>query len=184
MSLDCYVALFRGVNVGGHKKVPMAQVRAVFASLGFEHVQTLLNSGNVVFSLSKREEAGLLEARIENMMEEEFGFSVPTIVRQREQIGQIIRDDPFVKIQVTPDIRLYVTFLKNKTDIPITLPYKSEDGSFRILCASDDAIYSVLDVSKMGTTEGMQILEKQWGQSVTTRNWNTIEKVWALMVDG
>lgn len=158
----------------------MARVKELFADFGASTISTLLNSGNVVFTKNARDEHDL-EHLIEHMMEREFGFSVPTIIRSHDEIQQMIDADPFAGIEVTKDIRLYATLLQKEIAPPIALPYTSDDASYRILAATTTAIYSVLDVSKTVTTEVMNILEKQWGKEVTTRNWNTIEKVWNIM---
>lgn len=158
----------------------MARVYELFADFGATDIATLLNSGNVVFTKSARDEHDL-EHLIEHMMEREFGFTVPTIIRSRDEMQEVIDADSFADIEVTKDIRLYVTLLQKETASPIALPYTSEDSSYRILTATNTAIYSVLDVSKTGTTDVMNVLEKQWGKDITTRNWNTIEKVWKIM---
>ncbi len=158
----------------------MARVKELFIEFGAADITTLLNSGNVVFAKNARDEHDL-EHLIEHMMEREFGFSVPTIIRSRDEMQQMIDADPFAGIKLTNDIRLYVTLLQKETAPPIALPYVSADASYRILAATNTVVYSVLDVSKTGTTEVMNILEKQWGSGVTTRNWNTIEKVWKIM---
>lgn len=180
MNQQIYCAFFRGINIGPHKKVPMARVKELFAEFGATDISTLLNSGNVVFTKNARNEHDL-EHLIEHMMEREFGFLVPTIVRSRDEVQKMINAKPFAGIEVTKDIRLYATLLQKETPPPIALPYTSDDTSYRILAADNAVVYSVLDVSKTGTTEVMNVLEKEWGKEVTTRNWNTVEKVWNIM---
>ena len=77
------------------------------------------------------------------------------------------------------DIRLYVTFLSWKTGPgTISIPYSSQKKEFRIIHATPYEVLSVLDLSKgKGTTDLMNILEKEFGSYVTTRNWNTVQKL-------
>ncbi|MBK8984439.1 MAG: DUF1697 domain-containing protein [Ignavibacteria bacterium] len=108
-----YAAMLRGINVGGHHKIPMADLRREFTTLGFTNVTTLLNSGNVIFNTSS-DSADKIEIKIEKRLQNVFGFSVPVILRDADEIQNIIKLDPFKKIKLTKDIRLYVSFLKHK----------------------------------------------------------------------
>ena len=88
-----YVALLRGVNVGGHRKVPMAELRAVAGALGLENARTYVASGNLVFESG--ENGAALEALIEKGLAERFGFAVDVIVRSAEQWARYRADNPF-----------------------------------------------------------------------------------------
>ena len=171
-----YLALLRGINVGGHKKVPMAELKKLLADQGFSNVITILNSGNVIFDGEAEDEAKL-EARMASFIEEKFGFPVPVLIRTREEIEKIIESDPFMGIEVTKDIRLYVSFLKDKTDVKLDLPWSTEDGSYKILDVESRTIISVLDVSVTGTPQGMEMLEKLFGKGITTRNMKTLYRI-------
>ncbi len=169
-----YVAFLRGINVGGNKKVPMADLKKMMEKAGYENVKTLLNSGNVSFE-AKKTSAKELEA----LLEKTFKFPVPVILRTKAELEKIAKANPFKGVTVTKDIRLYVTFLAEGAKKPgIKIPYVSPEKDFRILAASNSEIISVLDLSQgMGTVDAMGIVEKEWGKGVTTRNWNTVEKL-------
>ena len=166
------VALLRGINVGGHKKVPMKDLKKVLEKNGFSNVKTLLASGNVVFE-AKEADAG----KVSGIIEDKFGFSVPTILVPFIRIEEIVKSDPFEGITVTPKTRLYITFLAEKTDSNLEVPFTTEDGSFRIIRLEDQEVYSVLDLEKTGTLDGMKILETEFGKNVTSRNYNTVVKI-------
>ncbi len=171
-----YVALLRGINVGGHHKLPMADLRNELKELGFENVVTLLNSGNVIF------DAGIndlkkLEKMISERLEKTFGFPVPAMVRKSKTIHQLYIDAPFQDITITKDIRLYLSFLKKNTPSDLELPWTSSDRSFRILDKRDKTILSVLDLSLSKTPKAMEALEKSFGKDITTRNWKTLERI-------
>lgn len=85
-----YVALLRGINVGGNRKVSMADLRAVFESMGFTDVVTYINSGNVVFSAQTAPGASAIEARLEKA----FGFDMHTLVLSAAEIISVAQAIP------------------------------------------------------------------------------------------
>ncbi len=171
-----YTALLRGINVGGHHKVPMAELRKTLEDMGFTQVKTLLNSGNVVFS-GRPEQETVLEKKIAAQLESTFKFPIPVLIRNSEEILKLVASNPFRGIEVHKDIRLYVTFLNTPPQDKRDLPRVSPEGSFQIIKITDRSICSVLDLSISRTPEAMSALEKSYGKIITTRNWNTIEKI-------
>jgi uncharacterized protein (DUF1697 family) len=167
-----YVAFLRGINVGGHKKVSMSELKKVFERQGFQDVKTLLASGNVVFHGEEE-----LTRNISGNLEKALGFATQTTVLPFEVIEAIVKSDPFKAVRVTPQIRLYVTFLKEEPKTGLKIPYASDDESFRIIGLTDKAIFSVVDLEKTGTADAMNMLEKEFGKSITTRNYNTIVRI-------
>lgn len=155
----------------------MAQLKATLEEIGFSNVKTLLASGNVILT-SKEENISSLTKRIALALETEFGFPVPVLIRKMSRLEEMFASEPFKGIKVTKDIRFYVTFLSEVPKTKLNIPYTSDDKALRILKLEDDALYSVLDLSKgSGTVDAMAIIEKEFGKLVTTRNWNTIEKM-------
>ncbi|MEO9885251.1 MAG: DUF1697 domain-containing protein [Balneola sp.] len=175
-SKETFVAFLRGINVGGHHKVPMVDLRKEIEKLGLENVLTLLNSGNVIFSVPGSNPMEL-EKMISESLENKFGFLIPTIVRKAELIHELLSNNPFRQIEVTKDIRLYVSFLQQESNIELKLPWTSDDDSFKILEQRDKTIISVLDLSVSKTPKAMSALEKYYGTDITTRNWNTILRI-------
>lgn len=178
-----YIALLRGINVGGHAKVPMAKLKNMFENIGFTNTKTLLNTGNVVFGVPRSQKFALasLTKTIETQLEKTFKFPVRTILRTREDIESLIASQPFKSVKITPQTLLYVTFLAEKpapTSLSLKIPYTSPDGNFRILKRTDTEIFHVLTrTPDMESTDVMKILEKEFGKNITTRNWNTIVKM-------
>jgi len=170
--MNKYVSFLRGINVGGHKKVPMAELKKHFEIMGFRNVKTLLASGNVVF---EGEESHLNQ--IPHQLEKAIGFSIPVIIFPFHKLEEILQSDPFRDIEATTKTRLYITFLPDIPKSGLTIPFETDDGSFRIIQQNGKFIYSVLDLEKTGTVDGMKILEKEYGKNITTRNYNTIQKI-------
>lgn len=172
--MNRYVALLRGINVGG-KTVKMDALKKAFESLGCQNVRTLLASGNVVFSATETDEKKL-HTLTEEKLQEEFGFEIAIILRPLEYIQELVTSEPFKKIAVDRQTRLYVSFLAPKTRSQLTIPYQSADKSFQIISMTKDELFSVLHVGAK-TTDAMTFLDKKFGKKITTRNWNTVVKI-------
>ena len=92
--MPTHVALLRGINVGGHNKVPMAQLRELVAGLGHAEVATYIQSGNVVFSAAEKDSAALAAA-LEEAIAATFGFKVRVVVLSRADLGRVAADNPY-----------------------------------------------------------------------------------------
>lgn len=180
ISENTFIAFLRGINVGGHHKLPMADLKKVMEDLKFKQVKTILNSGNVIFKISMNSETEL-ENIISAKLQKRFGFEVPTHIINSLLLSDLIKNDPFRNVEITSDIRLYITFLKSMPETGIKLPYTSEDKSFDIIALQDKYLCSVLDLSKTKSVKGMDILEKIFGKNITTRNWNTLKRIEELL---
>jgi uncharacterized protein (DUF1697 family) len=175
--LNKYVAFLRGINVGGHKTVKMDALKKAFEIMGFSNVKTLLASGNVLFDTAKASES-TLASQIEKTLEKTFGHEIGVLVRTVENLQKLADHNPFAGVKVTPQTRLYVTFLSENPNSNLKIPYKSPDGNFKIIQASSSEVCSVATLSPNSrTVDLMSILEKEYGKRVTTRNWNTIERI-------
>lgn len=173
----------RGINVGGHHKVPMAELRGKLSELGCEEVRTLLNSGNIIFE-TEQTNIRVLETRIESHISQSFNFEIPVILREGTEISDLVNRNPFNNVNLHKDIRLYVSFLKDEPGVEVTMPHISKDNSYKIISINNRIIFSVLDLSATKTPKGMEELEKLFGKNITTRNWNTILKVNEAMMSG
>ncbi|WP_025667481.1 DUF1697 domain-containing protein [Aquimarina megaterium] len=174
--MNRYVAFLRGINVSGHHKVPMADLRKEMEKLNFEKVITILNSGNIIFD-SARDDVKSLEKIVSDHFEKTFGFPIPTIIRKSETIYHLLDKDPFKDILLTKDIRLYVSFLQEDVKTDLQLPWVNDNNAFKIIGKIDKTIISVLDLSITKTPKGMEALERYFGKQITTRNWNTIKRI-------
>lgn len=170
------IGFLRGINVGGHHKVPMADLRNKLNELGCDNTRTLLNTGNFVFE-TKQTNIQDLEHKIEVSLSQFFGFPIPVILRNQKEISDLVDEDPFATVNLHENIRLYVSFLKNIAEIEFAIPYTSNDKTYQIISIKNKTILSVLDLTTSNTPKGMEDLEKLFGKNITTRNWNTIKKI-------
>ena len=90
--MKTYIALLRGINVGGHKKILMADLRLLFESIGLKDVQTYIQSGNVVF---RSKEETNLASKIANAIEAKYGFMVPVLIKKASELSEILLKCPF-----------------------------------------------------------------------------------------
>ncbi len=171
-----YVALLRGINVGGHHKVPMARLKKEMEKIGYTGVITLLNSGNVIFR-SDQQDTAIIQDHISSHLKEVFAFEIPTQVLDAELLEGLSQTEPFREEELNEKTRCYVTFLGNAIKEQIEYPLSSEDGSFKILSRRGQALYSILDLNKTDTPKAMALVEKIYGKGVTTRNWKTIQRI-------
>ena len=162
-----YVVFLRGINVGGNKKISMAQLKQVFEKCGFSNVKTLLNSGNVVFSTDHSQ--NISSESITEFLDTLLGQKIYTILRSSQQLRDLIKLNPFENIIVTSETRLYVTFLPKHLKID---KLTTSNENFKILNTTDTEFLSVVTLtSEYNTTDLMSIIEKHYGKQVTTRSW-------------
>ena len=155
----------------------MEKLRDTFGSWGFEDVRTLLATGNVLFEAPQMD-PDVLVGRIEEKLEAAFGNKVSVLLRTIEEIQLLADLNPFKDIKVTPQTRLYVTFLGEKPRCGTEAPGKSPEKDFSIVHVSATEVCSVLVLSpNQKTTDLMGNLEKEFGPKVTTRSWNTVTKI-------
>jgi uncharacterized protein (DUF1697 family) len=169
-----WVAFLRGINVGGHKAIAMADLQAAFEAMGFSGVTTVQASGNVVFEAGEEETPAGLAARIEQRLADMFGGRTRVAVRRMVDLEDLVGSDPFAAVSVTPATRLYVTFLSH----PAPNGKGLSDERIRLARVGGEEVLTAIELAPgWGTTELMRLLEKTFGREVTTRNWNTILKL-------
>ncbi|NJD22163.1 MAG: DUF1697 domain-containing protein [Melioribacter sp.] len=174
-----YIAFLRGINVGGNKKVPMAELKNIMEKTGFSNVQTILATGNVIFD-SQEKKPALIKETIEKKLHGIFGFEIKTLVYSMLDIKKLVDSHPFDGIKATKETRFYITFLSHKPKSTFKAPYVSPDKLFRILKVTDIALFSVLLAKDARSVDAMNFIDKEFGKDVTTRNWNTITKILSI----
>jgi|SRR5579863_926165 len=180
-SKTTYVSLLRGINVSGHKIIKMEQLRAALEALGFEDVKTYVQSGNVVFRAPMQDSSKLVEKIAEKVLSQ-FGFSVPVLVKTAEEINAIIKKNPFLKENGIDVSKLHVTFLSSAADrSALKMLDTIAAGPDRFRC-SVDAIYLHCPGGYGETKLSNNALEKVLSVRATTRNWNTVKKLYEMTI--
>ncbi|MGW7195875.1 DUF1697 domain-containing protein [Streptomyces chryseus] len=173
-----YAALLRGINVSGHKKVPMAELRELLAALGHRDVRTYLQSGNAVFATDAEDSEDALAAALERAVEKHFGFGVACLVRSGAYLAAVADACPFPAAELEGK-QLHVTYFSR----PVTADrFASVDPAaylpeeFRL---GDRALY-LYAPDGLGRSKLAEVLARPallTGISATTRNWNTVVKL-------
>ncbi|WP_320776922.1 DUF1697 domain-containing protein [Streptomyces sp. CRN 30] len=172
-----YAALLRGINVGGKKKVPMAELRALLESLGHGAVRTHLQSGQAVFTSGHGDEESLA-AEVTGAVERRFGFAVDVIVRDHAYLRSVVDACPFPAAELEPR-QLHVTYFSAPVDEErfagvdrsAHLPEEFRLGDRALYLYAPDG----LGRSKLAEQLARPRVNK--GVVATTRNWNTVTKL-------
>ncbi len=178
--MSVYISLLRGINVGNQKTIRMAELKAVYESLGFDHVSTYVQSGNVLFECADSSIAALTGA-IESGIARRFGFPVPAILRERDTLQQIIEDNPFVNRRNEDPSKLHVTFLSEIPASPEILTVPSGTTDEYILHGQDVYLLCQNGYGKTRLSNGF--FEKKLNVTATTRNWKTVLALYGIAMN-
>lgn len=177
MTIKRYAALLRGINVGGHKKVPMARLRPLVEELGLTDVRTYLQSGNVTFAADRGDEVSLAR-EIEAAIADEFGFQVDVLVREHAYLKAVMAACPFPAAELEGK-QLHVTYFSEAVQAERFAdvdPAAFAPEDFRL---GDRALYlyapAGLGTSKLAVQLNRPAVNK--GLVATSRNWNTVAKL-------
>ena len=176
--MKTYIALLRGINVGGHHKIKMASLKELFVSLGFSKVITYIQSGNVVFQAANEEQL-ILKEKIERGIKEKYDFDIKTTIKSRADWKKIVHSNPFLKQDKSIDIsKLHVTLLSDKPNKEnIALIQATEKRADEALIFKSDCIYLHFPNGYGKTKFNNVYLERKLKVSTTTRNWKTMLKI-------
>ncbi len=171
-----YIALLRGINVGGHKLIRMEQLRKSIEALGMGNVRTYVQSGNVVFQAPKQP-ATALQQKLEQKIARDFGHAPSVIVRTAAEIAAVLGKNPFSRRTGIDLARLHVTFLSDapsKTALKALLARDVKPDEFQ--CVGKE-IYLYLPNGFAKTKLNISLFEKLLSVRATTRNWNTVNRL-------
>ncbi|CAH8282182.1 uncharacterized protein (DUF1697 family) [Mariniflexile fucanivorans] len=176
--MKAYIALLRGINVGGHKKVSMIEFRDLLTKTGFQNVQTYIQSGNVVFQSSI--EISKLEKIIQKSIYNHFGFEVSVIIKTNKQLQVILDNCPlseekkeksyFIMLNKIPDSNLVKEVDK--------IAYENEE-----IIIKNDCIYFCCSTGYGRTKFNMNTYERKLNVVGTSRNYKTMVKLLSLSAE-
>ena len=177
--MPVYVSLLRGINVGGNKKIKMADLRALYESLGFTNVSTLLQSGNAVFK-SDLTDTSKIAKRIEDGIEAQFGFHSDLFVLTAQDFRTAFDNNPFTGGDYEGSKLLVTFYAATLPDDLIQALHDAHDGPETV--KSHGNVLYIYFPDGMGRSK---LAGKTLGQIIkisgTGRNWNTMTKLLALV---
>ncbi len=177
--MTTYVALFRGINVGGKNSLPMQDLRDILSSLGCKHVQTYIQSGNAVFT--SKTDVRSLTRKIGDAIDKRFGFAPQVLLLTAERFRAIAEQNPFPDAENAPK-HLHVAFLTSTAvdpDLEGLNAVKVPSEKFSLI---GDAFYlhapDGIARSKLAAK-----VDRSLGVATTGRNWNTVSKLIKLVAN-
>jgi uncharacterized protein (DUF1697 family) len=168
-----YVALFRGINVGGKHILPMQDLRNILASVGCSNIETYIQSGNAVFSASAKAEP--LATAISDSIDNRFGFAPQVLVLTTDRFRAITAANPFPESEATAKL-LHVWFLTEvpvEPDLDALNKLQSDSEQFDL----QDGAFFLLAPDGIGRSKLAARVDRHLGVPTTARNWRTVRKL-------
>jgi|ERR1700722_8588007 len=180
--MPIYISMLRGINVGAHKRIKMEQLRSAFEELGFEQVETYIQSGNVIFKTARVSQP-VLTRRIEKRLLQDFGFAVSVISRTADEMAKTVQNNPFLKDSGIDSEKLHVAFL---SDVPApSALQKCETLTLapdKAYCCGTE-LYLYLPNGVSGSSLMKSSLDRALGVMTTMRNWRTVNAIHQLSME-
>ncbi len=175
---DHWVALLRGINVGGRNKMPMAALRDLLGSVGLADVRTHIQSGNVIFGIGPKyagtdDETGLATT-IADAVDEQFGFRVPVVVRPLDEISIIAESHPDQGGDVPPNWLMVFVFDGPAVPDDAPGPERFEPDRWSL---GEREVYATFPHGSARSKLTIDVFEKAFGVTATARNLNTLRKI-------
>jgi uncharacterized protein (DUF1697 family) len=175
------VVLLRGINVGPHKRIRMADLRALLEGLGYANVRTLLQSGNAVVRTG--DAPGTVATAVKDAIDREFGFDVDVVVRTDHELDAVVAADPFGEQAHDPK-RYVVLFLTREPDAAALRAVQEKDFLPEEFRSVGQELYVWCPDGLQSSPLNVALSHKRVAPVVTARNWNTVLKLQALVADG
>lgn len=176
--MNTYIALLRGINVGGHKKVPMAELRELLSNSGFKNVQTYIQSGNIIFQSS--EKVSKLETDIHELILNKFGFEVSVTVRTNKEMQLVFDACPFSNEKKEKSYFIILNKIpeSNLVEAVDQLLYENDEIIIKKSC-----LYFYSSLGYGNTKFNMNTYERKLNVTGTARNYNTLVKLLSLSAE-
>jgi uncharacterized protein (DUF1697 family) len=180
--MNTYISLLRGINVSGQKKIKMAELKTLYQSLNFESVVTYIQSGNVVFQTSLKEE--ILQASIEAAINEYFKFTVPVLILTKSQLANSVKSLPFINVDIEAEGSKIILFFLSESvmgDQKATLePYLTNEEQLEF---TNNVLYLYCPKGLGKSKLTNKLIETKLKLTSTARNIKTVKKLLSLTID-
>ena len=174
--MKTYIALLRGINVSGQKKIRMAELKSHIEKLGLLYVRTYIQSGNLVFH-SEKSDPRDIEVLIEKNILVNYGFNVSVIVKQPQELQVVLENNPYATDSQKDTNRTYFTFLSKEPMLPDVEKIKTQDyfpEEFRLI---GKTIYFYSPNGYGNAKMNNNFFAKKLKVNATTRNYKTMNKL-------
>ena len=174
--MQIYIAILRGINVSGHKLIKMDTLRKLFDSMGFKNTKTYIQSGNVVFQ-GKQAKTQDLEKKIASSIQKEFGFKVPVLVKEVDELEVVLKNNPFINKRKEDVTKLHVTFLSAEPEKAFIEKIKEGNYAADEFIVIGKTVYLFCPNGYGNTKLSNTFFENKLKVTATTRNWKTINEL-------
>jgi uncharacterized protein (DUF1697 family) len=178
-----YLALLRGINVGGNNIIKMADLKSCFEGMGLHDVTTYIQSGNVLFRAGERD-GEKLSRRIEKTLSGRFDYASRIVLVTRDQLERIVEEAPRGFGKAPDKFRYDVIFLRKPMTSKAALESVSAKDGVDAAHAGKDALYFSRLTRKASQSHLARIIKLPVYRFMTIRNWNTTTKLLGMMLDG
>jgi len=165
------VLMLRGINLGPNRRVPMADLRALFTDAGYDDVRTYVQSGNVVLASSAP--AAHLESEAQRLISERFGFDVPVIARTREELAAVVTLNPLGDVADDPK-RYQVCFLSAELSPDVIGALRDATAESERLVVRGRELFAWHPAGVARSKLWNALAGKRLGVTATARNWTTV----------
>lgn len=176
------ISLLRGINVGGHKKIKMAQLRELYESLGLRSTRTILQSGNAVL-VTKDQDLSAIGAKIERGILDTFGFEVQVLLRTAQEFRAIFEYLPFNEAELGQASKLAIVYLAESPTDDTLADLKTSIPGPEVIRAHGKELFITYPDGMARSKLTNQFIERRLGMTATARNWNTSQKILSLLAD-
>ncbi len=174
--MKTYISMLRGINVSGRNMIKMDALRNMYESLNFKNVKTYIQSGNVIFK-TKTTEPKALEKMIASQIKKEFGFDIPVMIKDSEELTTVFNQNPFITEQKKDITKLHLTFLSEKPQKVAFDMLKEGQYAEDEFIIIDKAVYLFCPNGYGNTKLTNSFFESKFKVIATTRNWKTITEL-------
>jgi uncharacterized protein (DUF1697 family) len=179
--MNTYIALLRGINVSGQKMIKMEALRSIFESMGYQEVNTYIQSGNVIFKGKEKDPQYICEA-VEQGLAAALGYSVPVIIRTVDELSEVIEKIPFDLSLLTDKERVYVSLLSEKPAHEAIEALNSVENEIDTIKLIGREVYILCRKGYGESQFSNNFLEKKLKVRATTSNWTSVNKIYQLAV--
>lgn len=178
--MKTYIALLRGINVGGKHKVPMADLKQIFESLGYTTVKTYINSGNVIFK-SENEALRSMQEALEGTLKDFFHFEIPLVIITLEQLEQVLKEAPAWWDKANKAYYHTAIFIIPPAQQDDIIEVMGEaNAEFESVQSGSDVIYWSVDLQYYSKSRWSKTANTSINNCVTLRTANTVYKLLEL----
>lgn len=175
--MQIYIALLRGINVGGHNKIKMTELKQLCLELNFKNITTYIQSGNIIFKTFETNKIKI-EKQLVNALKNQFDYTIKVLILSKNELESIFKSNPFLEKYEANSKGLYVTILNKKPDLSgVAKINELNTNSNDEFIIKNKCIYLYFQNGSAPSKLSTNLFENKLKVNATTRNWRTLTKL-------